>query len=143
MIGTAGAGALLLAQPAGHLEAVEVGQHHVEHDEVGAAALDRVQRGAAGRRPLDVEAVVAEPHRHQLGDVLLVVDDEDARLRTLDMRLRSSSGHRCGAFRRLAGFPATQRTVRAASRMELAGNDRPSDVPSDSGGRTARRRAGE
>ena len=60
MTGHAGAGALGLAQPAGDLEAVEVGQHHVEHDEVGPAPLDGVERRPARRRPLDLEAVVAE-----------------------------------------------------------------------------------
>ena len=46
-----GAGALVLAQAAGHLEAVEVGEHHVEHDQVGPAALDRVERGRARSPP--------------------------------------------------------------------------------------------
>ena len=39
------AGALVLAQAPGHLEAVEVGQHHVEQDQVGTARLDRGERG--------------------------------------------------------------------------------------------------
>ena len=68
--------ALGLAEATGHLEAVEVGQHDVEHDQVGAGLLDLGQRLAAGGGPLDLEAVVAETHGHQLGDVLLVVDDE-------------------------------------------------------------------
>ncbi len=83
MIGHPGAGALGLAQAAGHLEAVEVGQHHVEHDQVGAAALDGGERRAAGGGPLDLEAVEAEGHGDQLGDVLLVVDDEHVGLLAL------------------------------------------------------------
>ena len=56
------AGALALAQPAGHLEAVEVGEHHVEHDQVGPALLDGGQRLPSGGGPLDLEAVEAEGH---------------------------------------------------------------------------------
>ena len=75
------AGAFVLAQAAGHLEAVEVGQHDVEHDQVGPALLDGGQRLATGRGPLDLEAVVAEGEGDQLGDVLLVVDGQHEGLR--------------------------------------------------------------
>ena len=77
MIGTRRAGALGLAQATGHLEAVEVGQHHVEDDQVGAAGLGRGQGAPPGGRPFDLEAVEAEAHGHHLGDVLFVVDDQD------------------------------------------------------------------
>ena len=73
-----GDGVVVGAHPAQHLEPVEVGQHHVEHDRVGlevARSLDRLDPGA-GRAHLP--ALVAQSHRQQLGEVGLVVDDEDA-----------------------------------------------------------------
>jgi hypothetical protein len=70
------AGALGLAEASSHLEAVEIGQHHVQHDEVGAPSLDLGQSVAAGCQTHDVEAVDGQPERDQLGDVLLVVDGE-------------------------------------------------------------------
>ena len=66
------------AHPAQHLEAVDVGQHHVEHDGVGALLAGGVHGGAPGVRHLHLPALVAQRHRDQLGDVHLVVDDEDA-----------------------------------------------------------------
>jgi hypothetical protein len=42
-----------------------------------SGTLDGGQRVPARRHPFDVEAVVGEPHGHQLGDVFLVVHDEN------------------------------------------------------------------
>jgi hypothetical protein len=69
-----------LAQAAGHLEAVEVGKHDVEHHQVGPLALDGAEGVAPVGHSLHVEAVVGEAHGQQLGDVLLVVDHNDPRL---------------------------------------------------------------
>ena len=56
---------------------VEVGEHPVEHDEVGLAALDGDERVAAVRRLVDLVALVAERRRDGVDDRRLVVDDED------------------------------------------------------------------
>ena len=66
------------AQPPAHLEAVEVGQHHVEDDQVGAAPRHRVERVAAGRRRVHVEADVAQRGLEHRAQVLLVVDEEES-----------------------------------------------------------------
>ena len=59
-------------------EAVAVGEHDVEHHEVGAERRRRLQRVGAGAGDLDVEAFVAQGGRDEVGDVRLVVDDEDS-----------------------------------------------------------------
>ena len=66
------------AQPLHDREAVAVGEHDVEHDEVGAERLGRPQGVGAGAGDLDVEAFVAQGGRDEIGDVRLVVDDEDS-----------------------------------------------------------------
>ena len=67
------------AQPAADLEAVDVGEHDVEDDEVGRGARRRVERVAAAGRRRDAVAHVAERGGEQVGDRGLVVDDEDVR----------------------------------------------------------------
>ena len=59
-------------------EPVAVGEHHVEHDEVGPERLRRAQRLGAVAGDLDVEAFVPEGGCDEIGDVCLVVDDEDS-----------------------------------------------------------------
>ena len=66
------------AHPAHHLEPVEVGQHHVEHDRIGLELLGRPHGLEPSARGLDLPALIAQRHREQLGEVGLVVDDEDA-----------------------------------------------------------------
>ena len=66
------------AQPPGHLEAVEVGQHHVEDHEVRTIRLDLGESGASGIGGRYLEALVAQRRRDEVGDVRLVVDNEDA-----------------------------------------------------------------
>jgi hypothetical protein len=66
-------------QPPVDLEAVPVRQHHVQHDQVGPKRLRGAYRRAAVGRALDLEPLVAKHGRDQLGDALLVVDDEHAR----------------------------------------------------------------
>ena len=56
------------AQPPGHLEAVEVGQHHVEDHEVGRILLCLCQRLAAGHRLVDREPLVAQRCCHRIDD---------------------------------------------------------------------------
>ena len=60
------------------LEALHVGQHHVEHDQVGLEGGHGGQRVAARPGGFDGEALEAERHRDDVDDVGLVVDDEHA-----------------------------------------------------------------
>ena len=66
----------LLAQPPGHGEPVHVGEHHVEHHEVGLDLAREAQRGASVGGGVDLEAREPQGGRQQLADVRLVVDDE-------------------------------------------------------------------
>src|SRR5206468_8633806 len=66
-------------EPLGDLEALHVGQHHVEQHEVRAKRLDLADGVLAGAGRRDVEALVAQRHRDDVHDVGLVVDDEDAK----------------------------------------------------------------
>ena len=66
-----------LAQAAAHLEAVDVGQADVEDDEPRPMIADRAQRVVAGRGLHDAEALAAQVQLDEVGDVRLVVDDED------------------------------------------------------------------
>ena len=74
-----------LAHARGHLEAVQPGQHHVEDHEVEAAAppgLGEAREGlGAVARHLDLVALDLEVELDPGGEVLLVLDDEDARHR--------------------------------------------------------------
>ena len=74
------------AQPAQHLEAVEVRQHHVEHHDVEAAGRQRAQAGRTVAALLDLEAARAQVGAEHVGQPVVVVDDQDARR---DHRLQS------------------------------------------------------
>ena len=65
-------------EPARDREAVEVGQHHVEHDQVGPELVDRQLGSPSGRDLHRLEALVAQGGRDRVRDRRLVVDDEDA-----------------------------------------------------------------
>ena len=69
------------AQPPDHVEAVHVGQHDVEHDEVGAVPLGGLDGLAAGRRGDDLESGVPQAGREQFQDVRLILDDEQPCIR--------------------------------------------------------------
>jgi hypothetical protein len=70
---------LIGGEPPLDLETVEVGQHHVKHDQVRPKRRRRRQRAAAALRDLDLEALIAHRRRDELGNALLVIDDEEAR----------------------------------------------------------------
>jgi hypothetical protein len=59
-----------------HLEAVEAGQHHVEHDRVGWGAPGGGHRARPVTGDLDEEALGPQPGRDGVGDGPLVLDDE-------------------------------------------------------------------
>src|SRR6478609_4916540 len=60
-----------------HLEPVEVGKHHVEHDRVGVELTGRAHGLHAGAGGSHLPPLVTQGHPEQLGEVHLVVDDED------------------------------------------------------------------
>ena len=66
------------AELARDLEALHVGEHHVEHHQIRAERVDGRERVVPvdGRR--DREALEAQRHRDDVDDVRLVVDDEHA-----------------------------------------------------------------
>ena len=71
-----------LAQLAHDLDAVEIGHHDVEQDDVGPDLLGLQQRLFAAARGDDAEALLAEGDRDELRDPRFVVGDEDERLGT-------------------------------------------------------------
>ena len=64
-------------------KAVDVGEHHVENDELGAPVANRGDRASPGRLGLDLEPLVAQRRRHKVGDVRFVVDHQDPCAATL------------------------------------------------------------
>ena len=66
-------------QAPGHLDAVEVGQHHVEDHEVRRVAWAWASALPPGDRLVDREALVAERGRHRIDDGGLVVHHQDPR----------------------------------------------------------------
>ena len=72
------------AQALHHLEAVDVRHRDVEHDEIGCRRRDLGQRLAPVGGGLDVEADEPQPDRDEIGDVVLVVDDQDPQTLWID-----------------------------------------------------------
>src|SRR5439155_574562 len=66
----------LLPESAAHFDSLDVGEHPVEHDEVGMEARDGRERLASCGRLLDDVILVAERRRDGVDDRGLVVDDE-------------------------------------------------------------------
>ncbi len=65
------------AEPPGHLDAVEVGQHDVEDDQVRWVVFGLTESGAAVGRLFDVEPLVAKRCRDGVDYRRFVVHDED------------------------------------------------------------------
>ncbi len=61
------------------LEPAQVGEHHVEDDQVRAELGHGLERVATHVGHLDLHALVAQGHGQEVGDAGLVVDDQDAR----------------------------------------------------------------
>ncbi len=66
--------------PPAHLEPVEAGQHHVEHDQVRPVGLHLRHRGRPVVGQLHREALGPQPGRDRLGDRALVLDHQDPAL---------------------------------------------------------------
>jgi len=69
---------VLGAEPLGDVEALHVGEHDVEDDEIGLEGAHRRDGARARAGGLDGEALETEGHGHDVHDVRLVVDHEDA-----------------------------------------------------------------
>ena len=65
-------------EPLHDRKTVAVGEHDVEHHEIRAERRRGLQGVGPGACDLDVEAFVAQGGRDEVGDVRLVVDDEDS-----------------------------------------------------------------
>lgn len=65
-------------EPPTHLKAVDSRKHEVEHDEIGRIGQGSVERCLTVTGHLDGEALALEISGHDLGDGLIVVDDENA-----------------------------------------------------------------
>ena len=68
--------AALGQETAENLDPVDVGQHHVEDQDMGTEVPDGLESAAPRSRRGHLEAGVAQRHRHKLGDVRLVIDHE-------------------------------------------------------------------
>ena len=66
------------AEPARDLEALHVGEHHVQDDQVGTELRHLAERIRARSRRFHGEALEAQGHRDDIDDVRLVIDDEDS-----------------------------------------------------------------
>ena len=67
-----------LLEPAQQLQPVDVGQHHVGHDDVGLPGLEDLLAARADHRGPDFVALVLEQDLQPLDHRRLVVDGEDA-----------------------------------------------------------------
>jgi hypothetical protein len=66
------------AHAAGDVDAVDLGQPEVQHDQVGEERVRLLQRGLAVARQADLVALQAQGALQDLGDLLVVLDDQDA-----------------------------------------------------------------
>src|SRR6185437_441734 len=78
-------------QRAAHLEAIAARQHHIEHDQVAARALEPLHRSIAVVHGVDIEAFRAQVLREPRRDERIILDDED----TIDTRahVTPAAGH--------------------------------------------------
>ena len=63
-----------------HVEAGPIGQHHVEQDEVGPELPEQVDRGVRVGGPRHLESVERQVVADDLGQELIVLDDQNARV---------------------------------------------------------------
>ncbi len=65
-------------QAGARLEAIEAGQHHVEHDRVVAGSLRHPERVLARRRQIGCVAALAQPSSQQAAKLRIVLNHKDA-----------------------------------------------------------------
>ena len=106
------------AQPAAHVEAVELaGEADVDDDELGPLPVDvgEALLGVGGLQ--HAEALASQVQRHQVGDVVVVLDDDDGRPRL------AATGHQLGTggLRRTGTLaPVAHRRHRTTRRRQRA-----------------------
>ena len=61
-----------------HLDAVDIRQPEIEHDQIRGLALDRLHRPLAAHRRQHLVPASAQQRRHRCENIRLVVDDEDS-----------------------------------------------------------------
>jgi hypothetical protein len=116
----------IATDPRLQLEAVSVGEHDVEHDQVGREIANRRERLRPVSCRAHLEALVAQGDRNELDDVPLVVDNQNPGLRGINahphiiMREKPGStlrimehvrGARTGTIRAPFREGASQRTL--------------------------------
>ncbi len=72
-----GRGIVTLAQALADFEAIQFGEHHVQHDQRGAKHAHCFERGLAIRCGLDAKALTLQIHLRELQDGGFVVYEED------------------------------------------------------------------
>jgi hypothetical protein len=90
--------------PACHGHAVEVGHHDVEHEGVGVEVAGDGEGVEARAGRAHLPTFHAQGHRQQVGEHLLVVDDEHAKRRSVgavECGRGGGSGHGSIVMRRL------------------------------------------
>ena len=86
-------GVVLLAEPSADLDAFDVGEHPVEHEEIRLRLGDCFERVAPGVRLVDVIPLVAQRRRDRVDDRVFVVDDEDALLQGAVVPVEAHAEH--------------------------------------------------
>ena len=132
----------VVAQALGDLDAVQPRQAEVEHDDVGQERVRLVERRDAVARELDLVALQAQRALEDLGDLLVVLDDEHADGAAEASIATDGTGRRSGKARTfqprfseagrrahgVEGGPAGRRRTTAAVRSRKP--RRPQDAPS-------------
>ena len=67
----------ILADAPSDRHPIELGQHQIEHDQIGCAFGDERKRSASVAGSLDREPLTLEVRADELDDLLVIVDDED------------------------------------------------------------------
>ncbi len=67
----------VIAQAAANLIAVDAGHLNIEHHQIGHGNGDFRQRLFAAMGEIDLVAVHAQPHTHDVGDKFAIINDQD------------------------------------------------------------------
>ena len=66
----------LVAQAAAQLDPVDAGQHEIEQHQLRLHPFEHLETFLARPRPLDLVTLGLEIHPHQIGDGILVLDEQ-------------------------------------------------------------------
>ena len=76
----------LAAQDFANAEAVDVGEHEVQENQVGSFLLDAVERFATAGRSFHRETRFGQMKADEVGDVPFVIDAENSRTHVVNLR---------------------------------------------------------